>query len=113
MTQSFRLGLEAQALLAILVGMFLIYNAVSVSVAQRRREIGILRSLGVTRGRITRAFLAEAFVLGVVGGALGVAFGGVLARLVLAQFAPAVSRFYENIPPPTAKVTPEIAAIGV
>jgi putative ABC transport system permease protein len=104
MTASFRLGLQAQALLALLVGMFLIYNAVSVSVAQRRREIGILRSLGVTRGAITRVFLVEALVLGVLGGAIGV---------LLAQFAPAVSRFYQNIPTPVPHVTVRLAITGV
>ena len=113
MTASFRLGLQAQALLALLVGMFLIYNAVSVSVAQRRREIGILRSLGVTRGAITRVFLVEALVLGVVGGAVGVLLGDVLAKVVVAQFAPAVSRFYQNIPTPVPHVTVRLAVTGV
>jgi putative ABC transport system permease protein len=113
MTASFRLGLQAQALLALLVGMFLIYNAVSVSVAQRRREIGILRSLGVTRWSITRVFLVEALVLGVVGGAIGVALGDVLAKVVVAQFAPAVSRFYQNIPTPVPHVTVRLALSGV
>ncbi len=113
MTQSFRLGLQAQAMLAVLVGMFLIYNAVSVSVAQRRREIGILRSIGVTRRAVMLVFLAEAVVLGALGGVLGVLFGGGLARVVVAQFAPAVSRFYENIPTPVTKVTGTLAAVGL
>jgi putative ABC transport system permease protein len=113
MTASFRLGLQAQALLALLVGMFLIYNAVSVSVAQRRREIGILRSLGVTQWAITRVFLVEALVLGVVGGAIGVALGDWLAKVVVAQFAPAVSRFYQSIPTPVPHVTLRLALSGV
>lgn len=113
MTASFRLGLQAQALLALLVGMFLIYNAVSVSVAQRRREIGVLRSLGVTRWAVTRVFLVEALVLGVVGGAIGVVVGDALAKVVVAQFAPVVSRFYQNIPTPSPHVTTPIALGGM
>jgi putative ABC transport system permease protein len=113
MTAAFTAGLEVTGMVAVLVGMFLIYNAVSVSVAQRRREIGILRAIGVSRGRITRVFLAEAAVLGVVGASLGVLAGAGMARVVVKQFGANVSRFFENIATPRTEVTPRLALVGV
>ncbi|MGZ3605725.1 MAG: ABC transporter permease, partial [Thermodesulfobacteriota bacterium] len=49
MVSAFHLNLTALSFISLIVGMFLIYNAISVSVIQRRREIGILRSIGLTR----------------------------------------------------------------
>jgi putative ABC transport system permease protein len=112
MAKSFQIGLEMQGMIAMFVGIFLIYNAVSVSIAQRKREIGILRSVGVTRRRVAGVFLAEALLLGLVGGALGVPLGGVIARAVVGQFAPAVSQFYENISAPAPRITPSLALAG-
>jgi putative ABC transport system permease protein len=68
---------------ALVVGMFLVYNALSVTVAERRREIGILRSVGATRRQIAVLFASEAAVLGVIGAALGVPLGWALARGLL------------------------------
>jgi putative ABC transport system permease protein len=113
MARSFQFALEMQGMIAMFVGIFLIYNAVSVSVAQRRREIGILRSVGVTRRRVAGVFLAEALLLGILGGALGLPLGAAIARTVVAQFAPSVSQFYENISAPSPRITPSIAAAGV
>ena len=45
---------------ALLVGLFLVYNALSVTVAERRHDIGVLRSLGATRGQIAGLFTVEA-----------------------------------------------------
>jgi putative ABC transport system permease protein len=66
---------------ALVVGLFLVYNALSVSVAERRHDIGILRSLGATRGQITGLFTGEALVLGLVGSAVGLPLGWLLAFL--------------------------------
>ena len=49
---------------ALVVGLFLVYNALSVSVAERRHDIGILRSVGAMRGQIASLFVMEAAVLG-------------------------------------------------
>jgi putative ABC transport system permease protein len=113
MTRSFRIGLRAQAMIAMLVGMFLIYNAVSVSVAQRKREIGILRSIGVSRRRISAVFLTEAAIFGAIGGAGGLAIGGTLARVVVGQLAPTVSQLYENIATPVPHVGWPLGLAGV
>jgi putative ABC transport system permease protein len=68
---------------ALVIGLFLVYNVLSVSVSERRHEIGILRSVGATRGQVWALFVGEAGLLGLVGAALGVPLGIGLARLGL------------------------------
>lgn len=106
-------GMYVAGALALLVGMFIIYNAVGVAVAERRREIGILRALGVTRGEIVTMFGREALFLGVLGSAIGVGLGQLLARLAVGQAAPPVSRFYAPIRPPPPSVDPEIVVVAL
>ncbi len=74
------LSLLLMSLLAVTVGVFIIFNSMSVSVNQRWKEIGILRSIGVEAGQIQKMFLVEAIVLGLVGSALGVGLGFLLAE---------------------------------
>ncbi len=112
MAKSFQVGLQMQGMIAMFVGIFLIYNAVSVSIAQRKREIGILRSVGVTRRRVAGVFLVEALLIGLVGSALGIPLGGVIARAVVGQFAPSVSQFYENISAPPPRIGSTLAIAG-
>ena len=84
MIQAFRLNLLMLSLVGLLVGGFLIYNALSFSVAQHRREIGILRAIGMTEPALAGLFLVEGALFGIVGGLLGSALGLALAdRLVL------------------------------
>lgn len=66
---------------ALVVGMFLVFNALSISVVERRHEIGVLRSIGATRSQVRTLFLLEAAVLGVIGTALGIPMGIGLAHL--------------------------------
>ncbi len=61
--------------IAVLVGIFLIVNTFSMLVAQRTREIGLMRALGASRRQVNRSVLIEAVVLGVLGSALGIAAG--------------------------------------
>ncbi|RPH62276.1 MAG: ABC transporter permease [Acidobacteria bacterium] len=79
MLEAFHLNLEALSYVALLVGLFLIYNTVSVSVIARREEIGMLRALGVSRQGIQGLFLGEAALLTAVG-----CVGGILAGRLLA-----------------------------
>lgn len=79
MTRAFDLNLRALSLLALVFGMFLIYNSVTFSVVQRRPLIGTLRAIGVTRREIFRLVLGEAAAIGAVGTALGLGLGVVLA----------------------------------
>ncbi|MEV6959249.1 FtsX-like permease family protein [Streptomyces sp. NPDC051207] len=65
--------------IAFLVGIFLIINTFSMLVAQRTREIGLMRAIGSSRKQVNRSVLAEALLLGVVGSLLGVGAGVGLA----------------------------------
>jgi putative ABC transport system permease protein len=94
MLGGFELNLSAMSLVSLVVGMFLIYNTVSASVARRRHEIGILRSLGVTRNEVRALFLGEAIVLGLFGVVLGLAGGTLLARLLSGAVAETISSLY-------------------
>ena len=80
LTDAFKLNLTALSLLALVVGMFLIYNTITFSVVQRRPMIGTLRCLGVTKAEIFRMILTETLLLGTIGGVLGVGLGIVLGR---------------------------------
>ena len=80
MTAAFRLNLTALSLLALVVGMFLIYNTMTFSVVQRRSLFGTLRCLGVTRDEVNRLVLGEAFIVGAFGSALGLGLGVLLGQ---------------------------------
>ena len=80
MLAAFRWNLRVLSYIALLVGAFLIYNTISVSVVRRRGEIGVVRALGGTSQLITRAFLSEALAFGLLGGGLGLLVGRFLAE---------------------------------
>jgi putative ABC transport system permease protein len=97
LSSAFELNLTAMSLLALLVGVFLIYNAIGFSVVQRRPLLGRLRAIGVTGSDIQRLILLEALVLGLLGtlaGALlGIWLGQGLTRIVAAT----VSALYYEV----------------
>lgn len=78
-----QISFELCSLGALIVGLFLVYNALAVSVAERRHDIGVLRSLGATRFQIARLFASEAALLGVAGAALGIPLGSWLANTAI------------------------------
>ena len=80
MLSAFDLNLTALSLLALVFGMFLIYNAMTFSVVQRRELLGALRAVGVTRREILGLVLGEALVTGIAGAALGIVLGIGLGR---------------------------------
>ena len=94
MLGGFQLNLALTSLVSLFVGMFLIYNTVSASVVRRQHEIGILRSLGATRGEIRMLFLGEAIVLGSIGAFLGLLGGLALARVLTAAVSATISSLY-------------------
>jgi putative ABC transport system permease protein len=109
---AFRNGLNMSGLMALCVGAFLIYNAVSVSVAQRRREVGTLRALGVTRRRMIWLFCVEALVLAAAGVALGLLLAEQLARWTLSSVTPTVNRFFMPVPPGTPQLSLRMVLAG-
>jgi putative ABC transport system permease protein len=86
LSRGFSVNLTALSLLALFVGVFLVYNTMSFSVVQRRPLIGALRALGVTRREVWVMVMTEALLLGALATAVGlpagVLLGGGLLRLV-------------------------------
>ena len=74
------------AAVALVVGTFLILNTFSIIVAQRTRELALLRALGASRRQVTRSVLTEALVVGLVGSTIGLALGFGLAVGLKALF---------------------------
>ena len=76
---AFRVNLTALSLLALLVGVFLIYATMSFAVVQRRRVFGVLRAIGVSRGQLLTSVLVEALAIGALATAVGIVLGQQLA----------------------------------
>lgn len=74
---------DVLALIAMVVAAFGIVNTLTMNVLERTREIGMLRSLGMTRRQIGKMLLAEAGTMGVIGGVFGLVFGLLLSRTLL------------------------------
>src|SRR6202166_3410427 len=82
-TRAYRVNLNMLALVALWTGAFLVFSTQSLSVMRRRRSLALLRALGMTRGELRRALLADGLGLGVVGSLIGVILGLGLAAVVL------------------------------
>ena len=94
MSQAFMTNLTAMSLLALLVGLFLIFNSVSFSVLQRRGLIAIVRALGFTRRELFGMILAEAAIMGVIASVLGVVLGIFLGEQLLQLVARSINDLY-------------------
>ena len=94
MVRAFRFNLNALGSLTLLVGVFLVANAVSIAVLRRRPEIATLRALGAGRSGIFAAFLLEGLAIGLAGTALGEVLGLFASRAALAAVGGTVSRIY-------------------
>ncbi|HEX6691518.1 MAG TPA: ABC transporter permease [Burkholderiales bacterium] len=82
-SRAYRINLNVLALTALFTGGFLVFSAQALETARRRGEHALLRVLGLTRPRLARLVLAEAAMLGAVGGAAGIALGYALAAAAL------------------------------
>ncbi|MFJ8634185.1 ABC transporter permease [Streptomyces sp. NPDC093568] len=95
--------------IAFLVGIFLIINTFSMLVAQRTREIGLMRAIGSSRRQVNRSVLVEALLLGVVGSVLGVAAGvGIAIGLMKLMSMAGMNLSTDDL---TVKVTTPIAGV--
>ncbi len=113
MTAAFELNLQALSLLALVVGVFLIYNTVSFSVVQRRAVLGILRSIGATRRQIFAMILGEALALGFVGTLLGLGLGLIAGRGTVNLVAQTISDLYFSVDVQNITVDPVTLLKGV
>lgn len=112
MIAAFDVNLTALSLLALIFGMFLIYNAVTFSVVQRRQILGRLRALGVTRDEIVRMILTEALWIGAVGASLGTVAGIFLARGLLGMVARTINDLYFAVSVQEIAVSPLLLVKG-
>src|SRR5687767_11753597 len=94
MLAAFHSNLTALSWIALIVGLFLVYNTITISVVARRQEIGTLRALGVTRRKVLLLFLGEAAALSVAGIALGLALARLLADAAVTLTAATVRTLY-------------------
>lgn len=104
-TAGLELGFAIGGAGALVVGLFLVYNALSVSVAERRHDIGILRSVGATRLQVAGLFVNEALVLGMVGSLLGLPLGLLLTQVALGPFSQLMSDFFVPLKRPNLTLT--------
>lgn len=112
MVHAFELNLTALSFIALFVSMFMIFNAVAMSVLRWRREVGILRGLGVTRREVTALFLTEGLVLGMLGSAIGLILGTMLARVTLHAVGQTLTDLYQVQHANTLRLDPATYAIG-
>ncbi|SMO45865.1 FtsX-like permease family protein [Gracilimonas mengyeensis] len=94
MTRAFEFNLQALSMLALLVGMFLIYNTMTFSVVQRHPLIGRMRALGVTRNEILFTVLKEALFIGAMGTVLGIIAGIILAQGLVQLVTQSINDLY-------------------
>ena len=113
MSAAFMTNLTAMSLLALLVGVFLIYNSVSFAVLQRRRLIGVLRALGLTRRQTFTLILTEGLVLGTIGAALGVLTGTWLGQQLLVLVSRSINDLYFVVNVTDVSLSPLSAAKGL
>ncbi len=94
MLAAFHANLTALSWIALVVGLFLVYNTVTISVVARREEIGTLRALGVTRAKVLWLFLGEAAALAAAGIAIGLGLARLLADAAVTLTSATVRTLY-------------------
>jgi putative ABC transport system permease protein len=99
MLAAFRWNLQLLSYIALIVGAFLIYNTISVSVVRRRPETGIVRALGASRNAVLAAFLGEAAFFGLAGAALGLPVGRLMASGAVKLMSATVESLYVSSRP--------------
>src|SRR5579864_2588536 len=105
MLAAFRWNLRLLSYIALIVGAFLIYNTISVSVVRRRPETGIVRALGATRNAVLAAFIGEAAFFGFAGAALGLPVGRFMASGAVKLMAATVESLYVSGRPGSIELT--------
>jgi putative ABC transport system permease protein len=94
MTRAFDINLTALSLLSLLVGSFIIYNTMTFSVVRRRRQIGMLRAIGVSKSQIFTLILVEALTIGLVGSIIGIIGGIFLGNFLLGIVSQTINDLY-------------------
>ncbi len=110
---AYRMNLNALSLMASFVAVFIVYNSMLVSVQQRVTSLGILRCLGASRVQLGGLYLAEAVVVAIVGGVLGVVLGWALARGLVGLVATTINDLYAAVRPGPVELNAAAFAKGL
>lgn len=113
MLSAFRWNLRLLSYIALIVGAFLIYNTISVSVVRRRTEIGIVRALGGGRSAVLCAFLGEAAALGFTGALIGLPLGRLMAIGAVNLMSATVQSLYVSSRPGAMELTWSSVAVAL
>jgi putative ABC transport system permease protein len=113
MLRAFRWNLRVLSYISLVVGAFLIYNTISISVVRRRAEIGVLRAIGAGRASVFALFLAEALLLGIAGAALGVMMGRGLAGATVQLISGTVNAIFTTSRPAPVELSLSEGALGI
>jgi putative ABC transport system permease protein len=113
MLRAFRWNLRILSYISLLVGAFLIYNTIAVSVVRRRTEIGILRAIGTSSRGVLLMFLGEASMLGILGSVLGIGLGRVLAGAILGMISDTVNALFTTSTPGAVELSAGIAVTAI
>ena len=113
MLRAFRWNLQVLSYVSLVVGAFLIYNTIAVSVVRRRAEIGILRAVGAGRQAIFWLFLGEALLLGLTGSLLGLLLGRLLASAMVRLISQTINALYTTSRPAAIEFTGATAVLGL
>jgi putative ABC transport system permease protein len=113
MLAAFRWNLRVLSYVSLVVGAFLIYNTIAVSVVRRRAEIGVLRAIGATRAQVRLLFLAEAALFGLLGALLGIPLGRLMAEAAVGLLGRTVSELYVSSAPAPIELTPAAILQGI
>jgi putative ABC transport system permease protein len=111
-----RIGMLIASFIALLVGVFIIFNTFNIAVNQRWKEIGILRAIGVERRNIQTMFLGEAFFMGMIGSVLGIGLGYLLAvgaERLMSEVAAKIFSYVATQQPPVFRWDYALTSFGI
>lgn len=108
MLTGYQLSLNFMAGIALFVGAFLIYNALSMTVAERSHELGMLRCVGMTRSQVSVQVIIEGFILGIVGALAGAGVGILMSKGLTSLMSQILGQ-----PLKTGSIPPDILAASM
>ena len=112
MLAAVRTALSFGSLIALMTGGFLVFNTMAISLVQRRRELGTLQALGLTRSQLVQLLTLEGTLIGIVGSFWGVWLGLGLSHVLLQSTARALSKVYLQQAITQVHVTPSVLIVG-
>ncbi len=113
MLEAFNINLTSLSLLALIVGLFLIYNTMTFSVVQRKVLIATFRSIGVTSGEVSRMILLEAMITGIIGTLAGFAAAYFISKYLLIYISQTINDLYFVVSVREIYISPAIILKGV